>query len=98
MTHAPRIAFATLAVIAGVGCLPPEQTPAPRAAPLIGRIQFQDRVVDLDINAFADSPGAVPPSSYARVIADVDTQHSGKRDTRDTRDTDDATRPEHLRR
>lgn len=92
MTHAPRIAFATLAVIAGAGCLPPEQAPAPRAAPLIGRIQFHDRVVDLDVNAFADSPGAVPPSSYARVIADVDTRQ------RDTRDTDDATRAEHLRR
>lgn len=92
MTHAPRIALATLAVIAGVSCLPPEPAPTPRATPLIGRIQFQDRVVDLDVNAFADSPGAVPPSSYARVIADVDEQHSGKRDA------DDAKRPEHLRR
>ena len=92
MTHALRLALATLAVSAGVSCLPPEPASAPRATPLIGRLQFHDRVIDLDANAFADSPGAVAPASYAHVIADVDTQRSGKRDA------DDATRPEHLRR
>jgi hypothetical protein len=81
MTHAPRIAFATLAVIAGVNCLPPDQASPARDAPLIGRLQFQDRMLDLDVNAFANDPQAVPRGSYARVIADIDTQRRNPSDT-----------------
>jgi len=45
-------------------------------APLVGRLQLQDRIIDLTVNAFADTPdgtggpGVVPTRSYARVMAD----------------------------
>lgn len=39
-------------------------------APVVGRLQMHDRTVDLTVHAFADTPGAIPTRSYARVMAD----------------------------
>jgi len=69
------LTFATCVVCAG--CRPPEDnygnaTDAPSSAPLVGRLQMQDRVVDLTVDAFGETPDAVPNRAYARVIADID--------------------------
>src|SRR5262245_8961904 len=66
-------------------CQPPmrgNETPEPASAeraPLVGRLQYADRVVELNVDAFADGPSgtAVDPSSVARVMADVGTEVRG---------------------
>jgi hypothetical protein len=80
--------------LALASCQPPiQQTPEPAStAPLIGRLQYPDRVVDLNVDAFADGPNAtaVDPSSVARVMADVD---QGVRGTDAARANEAADRP-----
>lgn len=51
---------------------PPEDADADR--PIVGRLQFQDRIVDLTPSAFEGAPGAVPKSSVAVIMADVVVQ------------------------
>jgi hypothetical protein len=79
-TQALSIRLSVLAVTAslsGLSCQSPEGTsdavpPPVDPAPVIGRLQLPDRVVDLTVNAFSDVPGGVVPTgSYARVIADI---------------------------
>jgi hypothetical protein len=86
------------AVVAGLclsaGCLDMRESSAgtqpdgaPETAPVIGRLQMQDRTIDLTVSSFADAPGAgpgqgvVPTRSYARVMADCQV-----RDRAQTRD------------
>lgn len=66
-------------VMAGWSCLAPESgdsafdardaSDVAGGAPLVGRLQYHDRVVDLTVDAFADGPNgaAVDPSSYAKL-------------------------------
>jgi hypothetical protein len=85
-------------MVAGSSCLPPDSAPASRGdasdmasgAPLVGRLQYQDRMVDLTVDAFADGPSgsAVDPSSYAKVIADIDSDVRGSRSDRPARGDD----------
>ena len=65
----PQIALAALA-LAGAGCQPVLVTDS--GEPLVGRLQFQDRLVDLTVDSFADGPQAVPRNSVAEIMADID--------------------------
>lgn len=42
-------------------------------APVVGKLQFQDRVVDLTLEAFSDDPNkaSVPKNARANVMADI---------------------------
>src|SRR5262245_20418388 len=65
-----------LGLLGLAGCLPIETSDdgAQRETrePVVGRLQFNDRVVDLTRSAFADSPSAVPRDAIGEVMADVD--------------------------
>ena len=69
-----RIALGALAISASTACLPPDApvSPAEDSAAVVGRLITREGVVDLTVNAFADSQGPVPTGSYARLMADVD--------------------------
>jgi hypothetical protein len=70
MTRAlPMIAFAALAS-AGSGCQP--TLVSDHGEPIVGRLQFSNRLVDLTVESFTDHPQAVPRSSFAEVMADID--------------------------
>jgi hypothetical protein len=56
----------------------------PSGEPIVGRLQFNDRVVDLTSNSFADGPNAVPKNAVGHVLADIDL--------REQRDADEAPR------
>jgi hypothetical protein len=57
------------------GCRGPaaEVEPEPGEPPVVGKLQFQDRVVDLTLEAFSDDPNAagVPKDARANVMADI---------------------------
>ncbi|MET0385356.1 MAG: hypothetical protein ABW321_05325 [Polyangiales bacterium] len=85
MTQSLHIHWSVLAVAASMigsvcitGCRPPEDdvgppaTEAPDGAPVIGKLQLQERVIDLTIHAFSDAPDGVPETATAKVMADVD--------------------------
>jgi hypothetical protein len=69
MRALPKIAFAALA-LAGASCQP--VLVSEDGEPIVGRLQFQDRLVDLTVDSFADGPQAVPSGSFAEVMADID--------------------------
>lgn len=69
-----RIALSALAISASAACLPPDApvSTAEDSAAVVGRLITRDGVIDLTVNAFADSQGPIPTGSYARIMADVD--------------------------
>ena len=68
-------------------CLSPEPpTETTASAPLIGRLQDRDGVVDLTVHSFGEGPHAVPTSSYARVMADIAPDVRGDGDRKAERD------------
>jgi hypothetical protein len=111
MTQTLRIHLSVLAVTASAaaissGCQGPEDS-TPRAlaesapvAPIVGKLQMQDHVIDLTVNAFSDSPGAVPTGSFARVMADTNVRPARERDseTRERPDRGERDRFDGLRR
>jgi hypothetical protein len=42
----------------------------------VGRLKFNDRVVDLTPAAFADGPNAVPKDAIGQIIADIDLRET----------------------
>jgi hypothetical protein len=65
----------------------------PATAPVIGRLQMQDRMIDLTINSFADTAGGpnqaqVPTRSYARVMADCQVRDRAQTYDERARSTD----------
>ena len=54
------------------------------AEPVVGRLQFNDRIIDLTPSAFADSPGAVPRDAVGEVMADIDRPKQAGNGARDT--------------
>lgn len=56
-------------------CRPPaaDIEPEPGEPPVVGKLQFQDRVVDLTLEAFSDDPNSdgVPNNARANVMADI---------------------------
>lgn len=83
----PQIALAALA-LAGAGCQPVLVTDS--GEPLVGRLQFHDRLVDLTVESFADGPQAVPRNSVAEVMADIDLS---RRERAEPADDDDRAGP-----
>lgn len=77
MRALPQIALAALA-LAGASCQPALVTDS--GEPIVGRLQFQDRLVDLTVESFADGPQAVPRNSVAEVMADIDPSHREQAD------------------
>ena len=71
--------FATLAMHSLASCVPVERSPdRDPSEPVVGRLQFNDRIVDLTPSAFADTPGAVPRDAVGEVMADIDrTKRTG---------------------
>jgi hypothetical protein len=49
---------------------------SPGDEPVVGRLQFNDRVIDLTPSAFADHPGAVPRDAVGHIIADIDLRET----------------------
>jgi hypothetical protein len=70
--HTLGYALVTLLLAA---CRGPEVDgePEPGEAPVVGKLQFQDHIVDLTLDAFSDDPNAdaVPTNARANVMADV---------------------------
>jgi len=67
-----------LGLLGLAGCLPIDASDdGAEHEPVVGRLQFNDRVVDLTRSAFADKPGAVPRDAIGQVMADVDVRDRG---------------------
>jgi hypothetical protein len=64
--------------LAAAGCLPPDFERAESGAPVIGRLQFQDRLVNLTVESFADGPTAVPREAQATIMADVELEQTDR--------------------
>jgi hypothetical protein len=73
-----------LGLLGLAGCAPIESGES-TGEPIVGRLKFNDRVVDLTPGAFADGPNAVPRDAIGRIIADIDLREA-KPVTGDTRD------------
>jgi hypothetical protein len=63
-----------LLAICAAGCLPRDaasdaSNPA-EDRPVVGRLRYQDRTIDLSVDAFGEGPRAVDPGSYAHLMAD----------------------------
>jgi hypothetical protein len=70
--------------LSGLGCQPPDSgadaaspgSTSGRSAPdaaraRVGKLAFQNRTIDLTLDAFGSGPNAVDPGSYAHIIADI---------------------------
>lgn len=92
-----------LGVLSLAGCAPIESGEA-TGEPIVGRLQFNDRVVDLTPSAFADGPNAVPKDAIGHIIADIDLRVTPVDATGDARkrgaaiDDDGRDRGQRLRR
>jgi hypothetical protein len=67
--------LAALGLLGLAGCAPIESG-EPTGDPVIGRLKFNDRVVDLTPEAFADGPNAVPRNAIGQIIADIDLRET----------------------
>ena len=58
----------------GAGCLPPGtgSFTAGDGEPVVGKLKFNDRVVLLRPEVFADETNGVPREATAKIIADID--------------------------
>ncbi|HKU41549.1 MAG TPA: hypothetical protein VJR89_25505 [Polyangiales bacterium] len=61
-------------LLVAAACRGPAEEPAETDEPVVGRLQFQDRIVDLTMSAFSDAPDSVPKSSVAVIMADVEVE------------------------
>jgi hypothetical protein len=64
-----------LGLLGLAGCAPIESS-EPTGDPVVGRLKFNDRVVDLTPEAFADGPNAVPKNAIGQIIADIDLREA----------------------
>jgi hypothetical protein len=64
-----------LGLLSLAGCAPIENG-EPTGEPVVGRLQFNDRIVDLTPDAFADGPNAVPRDAIGHIIADIDLRET----------------------
>ncbi len=57
----------------GAGCLPPDsgKTTAGDGEPVVGKLKFNDRVVNLTPEVFADETNGVPREATAKIMADI---------------------------
>jgi len=57
----------------GAGCLPPDNGTASSGdgAPVVGKLKFNDRVVTLTPEVFADETSGVPREATAKIMADI---------------------------
>jgi hypothetical protein len=67
------------ALLCGGGCLPPDSGSGSSTAgtvdmgePVVGKLKFKDRVVNLTPEVFADEQNGVPREATAKIIADID--------------------------
>lgn len=65
------LTFSALGLLSLAGCAPIENGDASGEA-VVGRLQFNDRTVDLTPSAFADGPNSVPRDAVGHIIADID--------------------------
>jgi len=90
------------ALLCGAGCLPPDSgtSTAGDGEPVVGKLKFNDRVVHLTPEAFADERNGVPREATAKIIADIDLDvRQGKNTERlgAERGSDASGRPERVR-
>lgn len=75
MPHPWIPTFGYLVIVLLAACREPEGDldSEPGDTPVVGKLQFQDRVVDLTLEAFSDDPNAagVPKNARANVMADI---------------------------
>jgi hypothetical protein len=57
------------------GCAPIGSSEA-TGEPVVGKLQFNDRVIELTPAAFADGPNAVPKNAIGHIIADIDLKEA----------------------
>jgi hypothetical protein len=95
--------LAALGLLSLAGCAPIESGET-TGEPIVGRLQFNDRVIDLTPSAFADGPNSVPKDAVGHIIADIDLRETPLDGTGDTRkrgaaiDDDGTERGKRLRR
>jgi hypothetical protein len=95
--------LAALGLLSLAGCAPIESGES-TGEPVVGRLQFNDRIIDLTPSAFADGPNAVPRDAIGHIIADIDLRKTAIDATGDTRkrgasiDDDGKERGQRLRR
>jgi len=66
------------------GCAPIENG-EPTGEPVVGRLQFNDRIIDLTPGAFAEGPNSVPRDAIGHIIADIDLRETPLDATGETR-------------
>jgi hypothetical protein len=64
-----------LGLLGLAGCAPIESGES-TGEPVVGRLKFNDRVVDLTPASFADGPNAVPRDAVGHIIADIDLREA----------------------
>jgi hypothetical protein len=67
--------LAALGFLGLAGCAPIESGES-TGEPVVGRLKFNDRVIDLTPAAFADGPNAVPRDAVGHIIADIDLREA----------------------
>ncbi len=90
-----------LGLLGLAGCAPIESSES-TGDPVVGRLKFNDRVVDLTPAAFADGPNSVPKNAIGQIIADIDLRETtpdvAKRSETSHEDQEDPPRGRGLRR
>lgn len=74
MTRA-TLTLPALGLLSLAGCAPIESG-EPTGEPVVGRLKFNDRIVDLTPSAFADGPNAIPRDAVGHIIADIDLRET----------------------
>lgn len=76
--HASAMIRTSLTVLCAMNlfgaCLPPDSGTSTEGAgePVVGKLKFNDRVVNLTPDVFADEKSGVPRNATAEIIADID--------------------------
>ena len=86
MTRTSLTLVSALNLFCGTGCLPADSgtSTSGDGEPVVGKLKFNDRVVNLTPEVFADETNGVPRNATANILADIDLKtRDGERNSND---------------
>ncbi len=92
ISHGPLASRLTALGLLGLACCAPIESSESTGDPVVGRLKFNDRVVDLTPEAFADGPNAVPRDAIGQIMADIDLRETKSEGSNDARSAEEPQR------